>query len=551
MTKSGADIIVDVFRSQGVRYVFGNPGSTEMPFIDAISGSGDISYVMGLHESCVIAMAEGYAQATGEPTVVNVHTMSGLGNSLGMLTNAKVNGAPLVVTAGHQDQRILIGDPLLSHDLTGFASTVTKWQHEPRHVDELGTIFRRAFNDVLAPPRGPVFISIPMSLLDDRTDKLVPRPSRIERRSVAGGLDEMARLLTEPAIGKVALLLSIDVPQAGAIDSVVRLAEAVGAHVYGAPNQPQGVFPPAHPLWKGPIPAPTAMMHAVLEAYDRLLVIGGQALQLFDYQPQGPLPATCELLHLSPDPAQLGRSYPVRFGCSGDIRDSIDALVTHVDGIANKSSVRTAVEAAAVARAEQIQREEAMAQSHYGPAPIPPIAVIHAILRGAPEDVIVVDEAVSNSTNTRTYHRWTRPGRIFSAKQIIGWGMPAAVGVALAHGGNTPILSITSDGGAGFSPQALWTAAREELPILFVILVNREYGILKRMLKALDGHSVRSNDMRTVELIDPPIDFAAMAKTYGVEAMTVAHADEIGDAVRKGLAAGKPMLLEIPMQPNS
>lgn len=551
MSRNGAEIIIDVMRSEGVEYVFGNPGSTEMPFIDAIAGSGDISYVMGLHESCVIAMAEGYAQATGKPTMINVHTMSGLGNSLGMLTNAKVNGAPLVVTAGHQDQRILIGDPLLSHDLTGFASTVTKWQHEPRHVDELGTTFRRAFNDVLAPPRGPVFVSIPMSQLDDRTDTPVPGRSTIERRSTAGGLDEMARLLIEPKAGKVAFVLSIDVPQAGAIDAVVKLAESVGAHVYGAPNQPQGVFPPAHPLWRGPIPALTKMMHDTLLAYDRVLIVGGQALQLFDHHPAGPVPPSCELLHLSPDPAQLGRSYPTRFGCSGDLKDSVSALVEQVDAIADKDATRRLLDAARVARAEEIQREEAMALAQYGPAPIPPMAAIHSILRGAPEDTIVVDEGVSNSTNIRMFHRWTKPGRIYSAKQIIGWGMPAAVGVALAHGGAVPVLSITSDGGAGFSPQALWTAAREKLPIVFVVLVNREYGILKRMLRALDGHSVKANDMRSVDLINPPIDFVAMAKTYGVDAVTVDHADAVGDAVRTCLAAGKPMLLEIPMQPNS
>ena len=156
MELNGAQIIVEVLRSRGVTHVFGNPGSTEMPLIHAIAGSGDISYVLGLHECCVIGMAEGYAMASGKPAVVNVHTLSGLGNSIGMLSNARGNGTPILVTVGHQHHKLLIGDPLLSHDLTGMARTVSKWQHEVRHVDELGVLFQRAFNDVMAPPRGPV-----------------------------------------------------------------------------------------------------------------------------------------------------------------------------------------------------------------------------------------------------------------------------------------------------------------------------------------------------------------------------------------------------------
>ena len=187
MSWSGAEIIVETLRSQGVTHVFGNPGSTEMALIDALLSSGDIAYVMGLHESCVIPMAEGYAHATGRPTVVNVHTMSGLGNSMGMLTNAKVNGAPLVVTAGHQHQKLLVADPLLSHDLTGMTATVAKWRREPRDVDELGVVLRRGFQDVMAPPRGPVFISLPVSLMSERTEQPPPAPSQPRRAGSACG----------------------------------------------------------------------------------------------------------------------------------------------------------------------------------------------------------------------------------------------------------------------------------------------------------------------------------------------------------------------------
>jgi benzoylformate decarboxylase len=550
MSRSGAEIIVETLRSQGVTHVFANPGSTELALIDAITGSGDISYVLGLHENCVIAMAEGYAQATGRPAVVNVHTMSGLGNSIGMLTNALVNGAPLVVTAGHQHQKLLVTDPLLSHDLTGMTATVTKWRHEPRHVDELGVVLRRAFHDVMAPPRGPVFVSLPSSLMSDETEQPLPPVSTISHESVAGGLDRMAELLVEHGPHDTALVFGIDAALAGALPEAVRLAETLGVPVHGVPNPPIGVFPPGHPLWRGHLVGLNTPMRNALARYRRILFVGGQVLQISDYEPAGPLPPGLELLHLSPDPAQIGRTYATVCGTSGALRPSLARLAEEVERRVDRAAAQAALAEARAARAEAIAEEERQALALYGPAPIDPRAAIHAALRAAPEDIIVVDEAISNTTSVRTYHRWTEPGRMFSAKQIIGWGMGASIGIALAHGGERPVLSITSDGGATFSPQALWTAAREKLPILFVVLVNREYGILKKRLRAMGGYAARSNDFRSMDLVDPQIDYASIARGFGVEAVTVDHADAIGDVVRAALAQRKPLLLQVPTRPE-
>lgn len=183
----------------------------------------------------------------------------------------------------------------------------------------------------------------------------------------------------------------------------------------------------------------------------------------------------------------------------------------------------------------------------YGSAPIQPEAAVHAALRGAGPETIVVDEAVSGSSNVRRHHHWSRPRHMFSARQIIGWGMPAAVGVAIAHGGREPVLCIVSDGGATFSPQAVWTAARERMPVVFVVLVNREYGILKKYLKALNGYSVTANDMRSVDLIDPPIDYVLQAQSYGVNALRIASARELTEAVEAALKRNEPTLIEVPM----
>ena len=189
---TGAEILIEVLRSEGVRHVFGNPGSTELALIDAVEQSGDIRYILGLHESCVIPMADGYAQATGRPAFVNVHTMSGLGNALGALTNAAANGSPLVVTAGQQHQGFHVSDPLLSYDLVRFSEPVCKWAAEVQHVDDLGTLLRRAFQDSMTAPTGPVFLSLPVSVMEASTDRAVAPASRIERRTVPAELEALA-----------------------------------------------------------------------------------------------------------------------------------------------------------------------------------------------------------------------------------------------------------------------------------------------------------------------------------------------------------------------
>src|SRR6476646_1830147 len=205
------DALLEVLRTEGVRHLFGNPGSTELPLIDALAGADDLQYVLALQEASVVGMAEGYAMATGVPSFVNLHTSAGLGNAIGALTNAQANHTPIVVTAGQQDYRHIVTDPLLAGDLTGLARSVSKWVHEVRTAGELGTILRRAFHDAASAPEGPVFVSLPMDLLDGESESEAPPASRIHRGAIAASLAELAQLLTDPPIGKVAIVVGDEV----------------------------------------------------------------------------------------------------------------------------------------------------------------------------------------------------------------------------------------------------------------------------------------------------------------------------------------------------
>ena len=271
-------------------------------------------------------MADGYAQATGRPAFVNLHTSAGLGNAIGNLTNAQANGTPLVVTAGQQDRRHLFTDPLLGGDLVGLARPVSTWAHEVRNLTELGTIVRRAFHDAASPPRGPVFVSLPMDLLDEDGDAPVPAPSTIDRAAVPapGAVEALARLLNETPADQLAIVIGEQTPNA------VALAEALGCAVHGASLHHTFVFPYDHPQFAGPLPPNAAAMSDTLARYRRVLAIGGHPFLVYPYAPGPAVPPTTELLHISSDPSRLGRTHATRLGLVGDPAATIDVLLPHI-----------------------------------------------------------------------------------------------------------------------------------------------------------------------------------------------------------------------------
>ena len=304
----GRDVLLAVLESEGVRHIFGNPGTTELPLMDALAGPGGeaFDYVLSLQEATVVAMADGYAQATGRPAFVNLHTMAGLGNAMGNLVNAVHNRAPLVVTAGNADRRHLITDPLLSGDLVGLAHPAAKWGHEVRGADELGIVLRRAFLDAAQPLKGPVFVAIPSDVLDEATEAPVPHRSDVKRSGVAAGLEQLADLLVSTP--NLALVAGEEVASGDAVAAMVALAEALGCRVWGSPLHSATVFPTTHPQWAGPLPPQASRIRGVWEnaGTKRVFLVGSQPFLVYPYSPGPPLPAGVELLQLAPDAASVG-----------------------------------------------------------------------------------------------------------------------------------------------------------------------------------------------------------------------------------------------------
>jgi benzoylformate decarboxylase len=542
------DVVLDVLRTEGVRHVFGNPGSTELPLLDALAGADDISYVLALQEATVVGMADGYAQATGRPAFLNLHTSAGLGNAIGNLTNARANRTPLVVTAGQQDYRHIVSDPLLSGPLVQIADGAVTWAHETRTAGEVGTVLRRAFHRAAVPPTGPVFVSLPMDQMDEEVGP-APPPSTIEQAAVAGSLEALADRLTSTPVGRLALVVGDAVAASGAVADVVALAEALGAPVHGAPLHGRGVFPPAHPLYQGMLTPAAVAIHAALERYDRVFVIGEQPFLVYPYTPGPVVPPSVELLHLSPDAGQLGHAWPVALGLAGDPRATVAALRPLVEARVDTAAAAEALAASAAARTEAIASLEQTALDRYGPAPMDPMAASHALVRALPPETSVVDEAITTGVYVRGFHHWTEPGRyFFCTGGGLGWGMPAACGVSLGYD-RAPVLCAVGDGSAMYSPQALWTAAAERLPVVFAVVNNREYKILKGYLRGRGGPAAASGRMIGLDLHEPPVDYVALAASMGVDATRVDHAGDLSDVIGDALATGGPHLVEIAITP--
>ena len=547
MTRSGRDVLLDVLADEVVRHIFGNPGTTELPLMDELVRRTEFEYVLALQENTAVGMADGYAQATGRPAFVNLHTTSGLGGGMGNLTNARANGAPLVVTAGQQDRRHLIADPLLSGDLVGMARAVSKWQHEVRHLAELGTVLRRAFNDALAPPRAPVFVSIPVDILDEIGEVDVPPRSTVARGAVAAGLDECARLLTDDAPDGVAIVAGEEVGAADATHELTALAEALGCSVFGAPLHSVHVFPTDHPLWRGMIAPAAAASRETLAAFRLVLVVGTQVGFVYPYTPGPPLPPACELLHLSADPGIVGRTHPTRLGLVGDVTASLAALGELVAGRVDRRAAAAAIAERHDEQRHELERVEATAVERSSAVPMHPMAAVHALVQALPAGAIVVDEAITAGGYVRGFHRTARPGTYYFCRGGgLGWGMPASLGVKLARP-DAPVLCVVGDGAAMYAIQSLYTAARHGIDVVFAVVNNRQYRILRDNLARSGGRSAEAGRFVGMDLDTPEVDYVALATGMGVRAALVEKAADVTDAARAAFEQGGSWLLELPI----
>lgn len=546
--RTGADILLEVLESEGVEYIFGNPGTTELPLIDALLRHENIHYILALQESSVVAIADGYAKASGKTGFINLHTASGLGHGMGNLINSRIMKTPLVVTVGQQDTRHYVRDPLLYDDIVSIGAPVMKWAQEVTSADQLPVLVRRAFHAASYPPAGPVLLSLPMNVMEELSDAGIQTASRVNYHTVAGSLDELAEELSQVPAGRIMIVAGDEVHSSGSTPEIVQLAETLSAHVYGSSWPLNLPFPTQHALWRGNMPTTASEIASIVNAYDAVFIIGGRSLITILYSEGDAIPGSCAVYQLSADMNELGRTYATQLSVMGDIKLSLRELLPKLEQRLLASTLthqRLLIAASDEREKEWQQQEERLSAERLRPTIAPMVAACE-VIRAIPAGTTIVDEAIATARHVRRFISDQQHQRYYFMRGGgLGWGMPAAVGHSLGLG-REPVVCLLGDGASLYSPQALWTAAHENLPVTFIVMNNREYNILKNFMKSqADYSSTQLGRFIGMDLVNPHIDFQSLATAMGVQCCRVTEATDIAGAVARGLQSGKTNLIEI------
>jgi benzoylformate decarboxylase len=520
---------LELLRRRGMTTVFGNPGSTELPMLRDFPS--DFRYVLGLQEAVVVGMADGFAQASGRPTLVNLHTAPGVGHAMGAIFNAQANKSPVVVTAGQQHRAAMTMQAnLTNRDAIRVPHPFVKWSYEPPRAEDVPHALGRACHMADLQPRGPVFLSIPMDDWTAEADEGAAEQAIARRatgRAVAdpARVRDLARRLGEAA-GPV-LVAGPEVDAGGGWDAAVALAERCRLPVWAIPAPGGGRlgFPEDHPSFQGILPPAIAPLAQALEGHDLILVAGASVFSYYPYIPGPLLPQGATLVQLTSDPDEAARA-PMGEALVADVALTLEALL---------------------AEAGETDRDPPQPR----PAPEEPedmdpisgTAAMAALRDAFPHDGIVVLESPSSTAALRNQLRLGRPGSYyFSAGGGLGYGLPAAVGVQMAEPGR-PVVCVVGEGSAQYAITALWSAVAYSAPVTFLVLRNDEYAILKWFAQFEGVEGAPGLDL-------PKLETAEVARAYGLEVARAEGRESLTESLTEAIAAEEPRLVEAPVAPG-
>lgn len=554
MSKTGIDLFLDLLADHGVKYIFGNPGSTELPLNDALTRDTRMQYVLGLQEVPVMAMADGYSMATGELGVVNLHVCPGLGNAMGMLYNAFREGTPLLVTAGQQDRRLYSDEPILGGEMLEVTRPWTKWAVEVSRVEDLPAAVRRAAQVALTPPTGPVFMSLPVDVQMESVEglNLDLSPIRIPDSRVrppSAAIEQAVELLKSAR--NPAILGGSRVTERGANEALVDLAETLGAPVLTESGTTHGrlAFPSDHPLYGQGLPPWAPEIHERLKDFDVIFVTGMDLFRLYIYyEPDQAIPEHVQLIHLDESPREIGKNFPVEVGLIGDTREGIEAITAGLRTtlgaeqiIANKNRGQAWASKHSQARENlRLQIDSQREQS-----PMSPLCFMEAIGRVLPEKVAVVEEAVTttNTTLERLGYLKDPTGYFGHRGWGLGWGLGVTLGAQLAWPDRN-VLGVLGEGAIMYGIQGLWSAVKYQIPATIVVANNAQYNILKICAQGMQLPGALAGKYEGMDLVGPEYDLVTMANAMGMKAVRVSTADDLSDAIKESLSMSEPMLID-------
>lgn len=546
------DVLLEVLQGAGIDRIFGNPGTTEFPVLDALSRRPNWKYVLCLHDSVAVGAAHGYAMVTERPSVVNLHAAPGLANAMGNIYNASQAGMPLLITTGQVHTRLMIHEPPLWGDLISMVKPYVKWAYEVRRPEEVAWAAYRALQVGMTPPRGPVFLSLPMNVLDETVTPYEQRhhpfmPVRQESQADEEAVRAAADLLSDAV--RPVIVSGEGVARSGAVSEMVELAELIGARVYGERVPPRVAFPHTNPLFCGQLGMSGDEIGRQLAGADVLLLVGASRLVPIIWTEGWNLSPGAKVAQLDEDPWQLAKVFAVDVSMIGGIKATLRCLVrevgTHMADDARRQAAATRAEA--IRRETEEARDQASREieTAWDWKPISLGRIARELQAVFPRDTIIVDEASSSSWALRAHYEFERADTYYGIKgTALGWALPAAVGAAIGVP-ERPVVAFLGDGATLYAPQALWTAARYGVPVTVIVNNNRGYGILKEGMRAYRSQRKSEDPFVGMDIEEPAVDYGALARSFGVAAQRVVEPGEFRSALEWARGGTAPSLIEV------
>lgn len=553
MVKTGNHAIIEQFLADGIRYMFGNPGTVEQGFLDALSDYPEMQYILTLQESVAVMAADAYARATKRPALVQIHSAPGLGNAIGALYQAKRGHAPLVVIGGDAGVRYLSMDAQMAADLVAFAEPVTKWSTCVFDPASLLRILRRAIKIASTPPMGPVYVCLPLDVLDQPAVEPV-RPTFVPSTRVApdaGSLDRAADLLL--AAQRPVIVIGDGVAYSGAQAELTRVAELLGAKVWEA-NNGELNMDGSHPLFQGATGHMFgAQSRPVLEQGDAMLVVGTYLLPEVFPDLDDILPDRMPVIHFDLDAYEIAKNHRVDIGVVADPRTTLVLLADRLEARMQEQHRVAAGQRLEASRAAKAAVAEAQRQADArmrDQTPLHMSAFMEQLVLRLPQDTIIFDEALTNSPPITRYFAPRKPNHYFLTRGgSLGVGFPGAIGLKLANPDKL-VIAFAGDGGCMYTIQALWTATRHNLDVKLVVCNNLSYRLLQLNIQAYwrERGTQPHGFPLAFDLSKPQIDFVTMARSMGVDGMRVERPGEIGTAIERMLACEGAFLLDLVLE---
>jgi benzoylformate decarboxylase len=549
-SRTGRFAIIEQFLTDGIHYMFGNPGTVEQGFLDALEAYPDFKYILTLQESIAVGIGDGYARATRKPTIVQLHSGVGLGNGIGMMYQAMRGQSPLVIIASEAGIRYDAMDSQMAADLVSMARSVTKWSTRVVHSESVLRVLRKAIKIAATPPMGPVFVCLPMDVLDaPNTEPVVPTSFPVTRVSPDDSIIDQATALLKDA-KKPLIIMGDGIAFSDAQKELVRIAELLGAEVWGA-NSSEFNIPERHPLYKGQLGHMFGSSSSKITAQaDAVLICGTYVFPEVFPALEAVFAPDAKVVHIDLNLYEIAKNFPVTLGVLGDPKLTLNCLA---ESLATQMTAQQ--KDAARVRADQIG--EAKHQAHIGQlakdesirddVPLHASRFITDLAAYLPKDAIIFDEALTCSPELTRYLPPSLPGHFFQTRGgSLGVGIPGALGLKLANP-DKMVIGFTGDGGSMYTIQALWTAAHHNIGAKFVICNNQSYMLLKlNILQYWRERGIQEHDFpASFDLLNPVVDFAALSQSMGVPAVRVEKPDEIQPAIEQMLVHNGPFLIDL------